>query len=118
MNLYQFLHFRNAHLFRLGSSASYITPKKIKYNFANSKFSVAVPRYFYSGGPGQIKNLLATCWRLNYLKCPRKTWRQQSSSLSKENNVQEDLKDHPCCKLVSSPVKEGIPTHRISRWLS
>ena len=95
--------------------SSSISPRNVKYNYANTKHSVSIPRYFYKGGPIQIKNLLATCWRLHYLKCPGKNW-QASLSMKKDRN--DKLKEHPCCKLVSRPVSASLPSNRISRWLS
>ena len=111
------LNFRKTGLQRPGSSSSYITPRNIKYNFSNSKYSVSIPRYFYNGGPTQIKNLLATCWRLHYLKCPGKNW--QLATLTVSNGAEDtNSKNHPCCKLISQPMKGSFPSHRISRWLS
>ena len=88
--------------------------KNIRYNFANSKYSVSIPHYYYNGGPLQIKNLLATCWRLHYLKCSGIGF----NSLMPPSYTQQEDNDHPCCKLVSQPGKETLPSTRISRWLS
>ena len=103
---------KNSYNLKFSSS---ITPRNVRYNYANTKNSVSIPRYFYKGGPIQIKNLLATCWRLHYLRCPGKNWQE---SLSRENNINDKSKEHPCCKLVSQPVSGNIPSNRISRWLS
>ena len=109
--------------------------RQINYNFANSPVAVSIPKYHYDGGPKQIKNLLATCWRLHYLKCRRPELQPygrggggggEDNSLTPTLSTYNDAaaagggegNSHPCCKLVSRPgPKTALASNRISRWL-
>merc|ERR1712242_289580 len=41
----------------------------IRYNHANTKTGVRIPRYFYKGGPDNTHTILGQCWRLYYINC-------------------------------------------------
>jgi hypothetical protein len=90
--------------------------RNIRYNHANSKLKVRIPKYHYDGGPEMTSTIVGLCWRLHYLRCP-------AVPIFKNGGHWIDTKTlkqvHPCCQLLSKPSGSmSSPVEsRLSRWL-